>query len=87
MSSSDTKERQMGSEIESEVIGEFGYVESTEAGKSVLSITFRKSGQTVEYVGVPREVVGAMLMAPSAGAYFVKNIRNEYTFRGVAIAA
>ena len=62
-----------GIEIESAVIQELSYDEQSQS----LVIQFVK-GTKGRYLGVPRELVGKMLTAQSAGAFFVKHIRNAF---------
>ena len=68
-----------GIEIESAVIQELSYDEQSQS----LVIQFVK-GTKGRYLGVPRELVGKMLTAPSAGAFFVKHVRNAFEYEALA---
>lgn len=43
-----------------------------------MTIQF-KSGQSWEYTGVPHNVFLGIQNAPSAGSYFYRSIRNQYS--------
>ncbi len=43
-----------------------------------LRATFRDSGRTYEYRGVPEELYDALLFADSVGAFFNDNIRDRF---------
>lgn len=49
-----------------------------DAASATLSITFRESGKTYDYYGVPAHVYAAFLAAPSKGQFFNDNIREQY---------
>jgi len=67
-----------GIEIESEVIEDLSYNEQRQS----LVIKFVKGAKGC-YSGVPRELVGQMLQAPSAGAFFVQHIRNAFPYTAI----
>lgn len=54
--------------------------------KNMLRITFydnnvkNKPGEKYCYMEVPSKVVSEMMLSPSVGSFFVKNIKNKYRF-------
>ena len=44
-----------------------------------LDLKFR-DGPTYRYLGVPPDVFNALMSAPSKGAFFAGNIRDQYLF-------
>ena len=63
------------------------YVQSTaleqvayDAAGHVLRATFRDSGRTYAYRGVPQELYDGLLFADSLGAYFNAHIRDRFDF-------
>jgi len=49
-----------------------------------VKVRFLKSGAVYVYYGVPPEVWREFTAAPSAGRYFVYNIRNNYEFSRIS---
>ena len=49
-----------------------------DAAEEELFVTFRPSGETYTYFGVPQEVHEELLSAPSLGAFFNARIRDAY---------
>jgi hypothetical protein len=49
--------------------------------RHALRATFRDSGRTYIYDGVPQELYDALLFADSVGAFFNTHIRDRFTFR------
>lgn len=49
-----------------------------------LCVTFRTTGKSYKYLNIPQDIWDELLDAKSAGAYFIKNIRNS-GFRGMPI--
>ena len=47
-------------------------------GSSRLAVWFRGSGRLYVLSGVPRSVYEAFLLAPSAGGFFNRRIRDRY---------
>ena len=45
-----------------------------------LRATFRDSGRTYVYHGVPQEIYDGLLFADSLGAYFNSQIRDQFDF-------
>jgi hypothetical protein len=45
-----------------------------------LYVTFRESGKTYAYHGVPRDTYEELLLADSAGAYFNAFVKDRYPF-------
>lgn len=41
-----------------------------------LCVTFRTTGKSYKYLNIPQDIWDELLDAKSAGAYFIKNIRN-----------
>lgn len=59
----------------SSMIDEIGYDQDT----SSLHVNFGKGAYV--YENVPWEVYNDLVTAPSAGGYFISNIRGKYNFR------
>jgi hypothetical protein len=49
--------------------------------RHALRATFRESGRTYVYDGVPQELYDALLFADSVGAFFNTHIRDHFAFR------
>lgn len=45
-----------------------------------LYVTFRDSGKTYAYHGVPKDVYEELMLADSAGAYFNAFVKDRYPF-------
>jgi hypothetical protein len=48
-----------------------------------LRATFRDTGRTYVYEGVPQELYDRLLFAESIGAFFNRHIRDSFRFREV----
>jgi len=48
-----------------------------------LRATFRASGRTYIYHGVPQEIYDGLIFADSLGAYFNAHIRDRYDFEEI----
>lgn len=59
--------------LESSVLASVGY----DRGRGVLEVEFRRGG-VYQYLGVPVERVQEMMLAPSQGSYFSRQIRDRY---------
>jgi len=46
----------------------------------ILRATFRGSGRTYVYRGVPQEIYDSLIFADSIGAYFNAHIRDHYPY-------
>lgn len=46
-----------------------------------LDVTFKDSGKTYTYVGVPKSRYAALLEADSVGAYFNERIRDRFPYK------
>jgi KTSC domain len=64
--------------VESTTLKSIGYDESV----GVLRLEFR-SGAVYDFFGVPEEVHGALLQAPSIGACFNEMVRARFPFRRI----
>lgn len=55
---------------------------SYDSDKQLLTITF-KDGRSYEYTSVPQDVYMQLQRAPSAGSYFMRQIKNSYAYTEV----
>ena len=62
--------------VQSTAIEQLGY----DPGQKVLRATFRGSGKTYAYQGVPQDIYDALLFADSLGAYFNAHVRDRFAF-------
>lgn len=62
--------------IESSAILRVSYNETARR----LYVTFRESGKTYAYHGVPKDAYEELLLADSAGAYFNAFVKDRYPF-------
>jgi hypothetical protein len=69
-------EGEQAQSLNSSAIARAGY----SMNDQTLTITFARGRRTYTYYGVPPGVYLALVNAPSAGRYFVYNIRNNYQF-------
>ena len=53
---------------------------SYDESRHVLRATFRESGRTYVYKGVPQELYDRLLFAESIGAFFNEKIRDRFAF-------
>jgi hypothetical protein len=53
---------------------------SYDSHANTLRATFRDSGRTYLYRGVPQEIYDGLIFADSIGAYFNAHIRDAYDF-------
>ena len=51
--------------------------------RHTLRATFRDTGRTYLYEGVPQELYDALLFADSIGAFFNRHIRDRFRFREI----
>jgi hypothetical protein len=65
--------------VQSSALEEVSYDEAAHT----LCATFRESGRTYIYEGVPQEVYDSLLFADSLGAYFNTHVRDCFPFREV----
>lgn len=52
--------------------------------RHTLRATFRDTGRTYIYEGVPQELYDALLFSDSIGAFFNRHIRDRFRFREVS---
>ena len=48
-----------------------------------LTVKFKVSGQTYEYLNVPQTLYEGLMTAESKGKYINENIRSQFTYRRV----
>ena len=65
--------------VQSSAIEQISYDEREHA----LCATFRESGRTYIYQGVPQEIYDGLIFADSLGRYFNAHIRDCFPFREV----
>jgi hypothetical protein len=65
--------------VQSSALEEVSYDEAAHT----LCATFRESGRTYVYEGVPQEVYDGLIFSDSLGAYFNAHIRDQYPFREI----
>jgi hypothetical protein len=63
--------------LQSTALRSVSYDEASRA----LRATFRESGRTYVYQGVPPELYDALLFADSIGAFFNAHIRDRFAYR------
>ena len=51
--------------------------------RHTLRATFRDTGRTYAYEGVPQELYDRLMFADSVGAFFNRHIRDRFRFREV----
>jgi hypothetical protein len=56
---------------------------SYDEARHALRATFRGTGKTYIYEGVPQELYDALLFSDSLGAFFNRHIRDRFRFREV----
>lgn len=61
--------------VESSNLSQVAYDATTET----LGVIFHRGGE-YRYEGVPKALYDGMLVAPSTGQFFIKNIKNNFTF-------
>lgn len=62
--------------LQSTALAAVSYDENSHA----LKATFRDSGRTYVYEGVPQELYDALLFADSVGSFFNRHIRDSFRF-------
>jgi hypothetical protein len=53
------------------------------ADTQTLTVKFKVSGQTYEYLNVPQTLYESLMTAESKGKYINNNIRSQFTYRRV----
>jgi hypothetical protein len=53
------------------------------ADTQTLTVKFKVSGQTYEYLNVPQTLYEGLMTAESKGKYINDNIRSQFTYRRV----
>jgi hypothetical protein len=53
------------------------------ADTQTLTVKFKVSGQTYEYLNVPQRLYESLMTAESKGKYINNNIRSQFTYRRV----
>lgn len=65
--------------VQSSALAQLSY----DGQKRILRATFRATGRTYLYRGVPQEIYDGLMFADSIGAYFNAHIRDHYPFEEI----